>query len=172
MDPLHETPSPVRPAGWDELDQSPTPEDIPAVRPQLAPVRNPMLEISNAMVRLYKEAFGRGPTKARAFLAGPDTLLVMLEDTMTVAERNLAAMGEHERLSQARSFFQRALEQEFRAIIEQALGRRTVAFVSGIDSKHDLAVEIFTLQPLTDALETERDVLDPDSDGVPPSNGQ
>jgi hypothetical protein len=28
--------------------------------------RSPMLEISNAMVRLYKEAFGRGPTEARA----------------------------------------------------------------------------------------------------------
>ena len=26
---------------------------------------SPMLEISNAVVRLYKEAFGRGPTKAR-----------------------------------------------------------------------------------------------------------
>ena len=32
--------------------------------------RSPMLEISNAMVRLYKEAFGRGPTKARAQFAG------------------------------------------------------------------------------------------------------
>ena len=32
--------------------------------------RSPMLEISNAMVGLYKEAFGRGPTKARAQFAG------------------------------------------------------------------------------------------------------
>ena len=36
--------------------------------------RSPMLEISNAMVRLYKEAFGRGPTKARAQFAGPDAI--------------------------------------------------------------------------------------------------
>src|SRR6201997_5855723 len=82
--------------------------------------RSPMLEISNAMVRLYKEAFGRGPTKARAQFAGPDTLVVILESSLTVAERNLVAMGEHQRLREARLFFQYALEDKFRGIVEQA----------------------------------------------------
>ncbi|MGH2886803.1 MAG: Na-translocating system protein MpsC family protein [Solirubrobacteraceae bacterium] len=110
--------------------------------------RSPMLEISNAMVRLYKDAFGRGPTKARAQFAGQDTLVVMLESSLTVAERNLVAMGEHQRLREARLFFQYALEDQFRAIVEQALGRRTVAFVSGIDTARDVAMEVFTLEPL------------------------
>jgi len=109
--------------------------------------RSPMLEISNAMVRLYKEAFGRGPTKARAQFAGHDTLVVILEDSLTVAERNLVAMGEHQRLREARLFFQSALEDQFRGIVEQALGRRTVAFVSGIDTERDVAIEVFTLEP-------------------------
>jgi uncharacterized protein YbcI len=109
--------------------------------------RSPMLEISNAMVRLYKEAFGRGPTKARAQFAGPDTLIVILESSLTVAERNLVALGEHQRLREARLFFQYALEDQFRGIVEQALGRRTVAFVSGIDAARDVAMEIFTLEP-------------------------
>ena len=108
--------------------------------------RSPMLEISNAMVRLYKEAFGRGPTKARAQFAGPDTLVVILESSLTVAERNLVAMGEHQRLREARLFFQYALEDHFRAIVEQALGRRTVAFISGIDTQRDVAMEVFTLE--------------------------
>ena len=112
--------------------------------------RSPMLEISNAMVRLYKDAFGRGPTKARAQFAGPDTLVVMLESSLTVAERNLVAMGEHQRLREARLFFQYALEEQFRAIVEQALGRRTLAFVSGIDTSRDVAVEVFTLEPAVD----------------------
>lgn len=114
--------------------------------------RSPMLEISNAMVRLYKEAFGRGPTKARAQFAGPDTLVVVLEHSLTVAERNLVAMGEHQRLREARLFFQYALEDQFRAIVEQALGRRTVAFISGIDTTRDVAMEVFTLEPATDGL--------------------
>ena len=112
--------------------------------------RSPMLEISNAMVRLYKDAFGRGPTKARAQFAGQDTLVVILESSLTVAERNLVAMGEHQRLREARLFFQYALEDQFRSIVEQALGRRTLAFISGIDTARDVAVEIFTLEPIAD----------------------
>lgn len=108
---------------------------------------SPLLQISNAMVRLYKEAYGRGPTKARAQFAGPDTLVILLEDSMTVVDRNLAAMGEHERLRESRLFFQHALEDQFRAVIENTLGRRTVAFISGIDSRHDVAIEVFTLEP-------------------------
>src|SRR5579862_9642117 len=96
--------------------------------------RSPMLEISNEMVRLYKEAFGRGPTKARAQFAGPDALLVILESSLTVAERNLVAMGEHRRLREARLFISDALEDQLRAIVEQGLGRRTLAYVSGIDT--------------------------------------
>jgi uncharacterized protein YbcI len=112
--------------------------------------RSPMLEIANAMVRLYKEAFGRGPTKARAQFAGQDTLVVILENSLTVAERNLVAMEEHQRLREARLFFQYALEEQFRAIVEQALGRRTVAFVSGMDTARDVAMEVFTLEPASD----------------------
>jgi uncharacterized protein YbcI len=111
--------------------------------------RSPMLEISNAMVRLYKEAFGRGPTKARAQFAGQDTLVVVLENSLTVAERNLVALGEHQRLREARLFFQYALEDQFRAIVEEALGRRTVAFVSGLDTERDVAMEVFTLESAT-----------------------
>jgi uncharacterized protein YbcI len=114
--------------------------------------RSPMLEISNAMVRLYKEAFGRGPTKARAQFAGADTLVVLLESSLTVPERNLVAMGEHQRLREYRLFFQYALEDQFRGIVEQALGRRTLAFVSGIDTERDVAVEVFTLEPAPDGL--------------------
>jgi len=109
--------------------------------------RSPMLEIANAVVRLYKEAYGRGPTKARAQFAGPDALVVILENTLTVTERNLVAMDEHERLRTTRVFFQRMLEKEMRAIVEQALGRRTVAFISGIDTRRDVAAELFTLEP-------------------------
>ena len=109
--------------------------------------RSPLLEISNAMVALFKEAFGRGPTKARAQFAGHDTLLVILESSLTVAERNLAAIGEHRRLREARLFVSDALEDQFRAIVERALGRKTLAYVSGIDTARDVTIELFTLEP-------------------------
>jgi uncharacterized protein YbcI len=108
---------------------------------------SPLLEISNAMVALYKEAFGRGPTKARAQFAGHDMLLVSLESSLTVAERNLVAIGEHQRLREARLFVSYALEDQFRAIVEQALGRKTLAYVSGIDTSRDVTIKLFTLEP-------------------------
>jgi uncharacterized protein YbcI len=71
----------------------------------------------------------------------------VLEDTMTVQERNLAALGEEEPLREYRLVLTRALEDRFRSIVEQAIGRRTVAFVSGFDTLRDIAVEVFTLTP-------------------------
>jgi uncharacterized protein YbcI len=106
-----------------------------------------MLEIANAVVRLYKEAFGRGPTKARAHFAGPDTLVLVLENSMTTAERNLLVMGEERRLRESRQLFGTALEPQLRTIVEETLGRRTVAFASGLDAHQDVAVEVFTLEP-------------------------
>jgi uncharacterized protein YbcI len=108
-----------------------------------------LLDISNAMVRLFKEQFGRGPTKARASWAGPDALTVILEDTFTPAERNLAAMGEHERLRETRNFFQYASVAEFCGPIERITGRKVRAFISGIDTAAGgVAVETFLLHPL------------------------
>ena len=108
--------------------------------------QSPMLEISNAMVGLYKEVIGRGPTKARAQFVGQDTLLVTLESSLTVAERNLAAMGEHRRLREARLFLSYTLEDQFRTIVEQALGRKTLAFATGIDTTRDVTIKLFTLE--------------------------
>jgi uncharacterized protein YbcI len=107
-----------------------------------------LVQVSNAMVRLYKEQFGRGPTKARTYWAGPDMLTVVLEETLTPAERNLAAMGEHERLRETRMFFQYAALSDFCDPVERITGRKIRAFISGIDTDVEgLSVESFVLHP-------------------------
>jgi uncharacterized protein YbcI len=123
-------------------------EPSTAVDGNSQPSNSLLLEVSNAMVRLFKEQFGRGPTKARAGWAGPDVLTVVLEDTLTAAERNLAALDEHERLRDMRSFFQYAAVVEFCTPIERITGRKVRAFISGIDTEADgLSVETFVLHP-------------------------
>jgi uncharacterized protein YbcI len=57
------------------------------------------------MIRLYKDQPGRGPTSARTHWAGPDAVVVFLEDTLTHAERNMVKMGEHQRLRDTRMYF-------------------------------------------------------------------
>jgi uncharacterized protein YbcI len=107
-----------------------------------------LMEISNTIVRLFKEQFGRGPTAARASWAGNDTLVVVLEQTLTPAERNMVKMGEHERLRELRMFFQYASVREFCEPIEQMTGRKVRAFVSGIDTEAGgLSTELFVLHP-------------------------
>lgn len=104
--------------------------------------------ISNEMVRLYKEQFGRGPTKTRTHWAGSDVIVVTLEDTLTPAERNLVKMGEHQRLRDLRLFFQYATVRGFCEPVERLTGRKTRAFVSGLDTEADgLATELFVLHP-------------------------
>jgi uncharacterized protein YbcI len=118
--------------------------------------------LSNEMVRLYKELFGRGPTKARSNFAGPDLIICSLEHTLTPAERSMADLGEHQRLRELRLFFQHARERDFREAVERITGRRVRGFVSGMDTHMDISAEVFYLEPQTDGS-------DPSTDGSHPS---
>ena len=103
--------------------------------------------LSNEMVHLYKEQFGRGPTKAVCQFAGPDLLICTLEESLTPAERNMVAMGEDQRLRDVRMFFQYATEDRFVESVERITGRNVRGFVSGMDTGKDISAEVFYLHP-------------------------
>ena len=105
-------------------------------------------ELTNAMVRLYKVLFGRGPTKARTDYAGPDILVATIQNSLTPAERNMLAQDEHQRVREIRMFFQHASKREFTQTVEEITGRKVWAFVSGMDTNHDVSAEIFYLEPV------------------------
>ena len=107
-----------------------------------------MAELANAMVRIYKEQFGRGPTKSHSVYATPDLLICTLENSLTPAERRMTQLGEHQRVRDIRTFFQHASEPEFVDSVERITGRRVRAFVSGTDTQHDVSSEVFYLQPV------------------------
>jgi uncharacterized protein YbcI len=109
---------------------------------------NVLLEVSNTMVRLYKDQFGRGPTSARTQWAGPDVLVCVLEDTFTPAERSLVKLGEHQRLRDTRVFFQYASIDAFCRPVEQITGRTMKAFHSSVDTEaNGHALEVFVFHP-------------------------
>jgi uncharacterized protein YbcI len=99
-------------------------------------------------VRLYKEQFGRGPTKARTHYAGPDTVVSTIQNSLTPAERSMLALDEHQRVREIRMFFQHASERDFTEAVEQITGRKVWAFVSGMDTHRDVAIEVFYLEPV------------------------
>lgn len=105
------------------------------------------MELSNEMVRLYKELFGRGPTKSRTNFAGPDVVVCTLENSLTKAEQNMVRLEEHQRLRDTRMLFQHASQADFCEPVERITGRKVRAFVSGIDTHQDVSSEIFYLEP-------------------------
>ena len=107
--------------------------------------------ITSAMVRIYKEQFGRGPDNARSYYAGPDTIICLLADTLTPVERSMREIGEQQRLRDIRMLFQYAAEDKFRAAVEEVTSRRVVSFMSAVDVERDLACEIFVLEPRSSA---------------------
>ena len=104
-------------------------------------------DVSNAMVALHKEQFGRGPTKAQSHLAGADALLCVMEDALLPAERAMVEMGEHQRVRESRMFLQVATADQFIATVEEITGRTVRAFASATDPARGVVMENFIFEP-------------------------
>src|SRR5215213_4926714 len=100
--------------------------------------------ISNEIVRLQAEYYGKGPTRAKTYIV-EDLVVVVLEETFTQAERTLIDRGERDAIQHIRRRFQQQMADEFTAIVEQATGRKVRAFLSETNLEEDIAVEIFLL---------------------------
>lgn len=103
-------------------------------------------DVSNAMVLLHKEHFGRGPTKARSNFAGPDALLCVLEEVLLPAERKMIELGDADHVRETRVRFQVATTDEFVSAVEKIVGRKIRSFASGIDAENDVAFESFMFE--------------------------
>jgi uncharacterized protein YbcI len=104
-------------------------------------------DVSNALVKLHKEQFGRGPIHARSGFAGPDTLICVLHDVLLPAERKMVALGDHIGVRNARTAFQAATATEFTTTIEHIISRKVRAFASAIDPDTNTVFECFALEP-------------------------
>jgi uncharacterized protein YbcI len=107
---------------------------------------NVLREISSAMVKLYKEQFGRGPETVRTSFSGDDMIISILGNSLTPVEVRIRDLGEEQRLRDIRMMFQHVTENEFRAAVERITGRKVIGFMSGMDVQNDLACEVFTLE--------------------------
>jgi uncharacterized protein YbcI len=102
--------------------------------------------ICNAVVRIQREYLGRGPTKARASVRG-DIIVVLMQDTLTKAERSLAADGRQEDVLRSRRSLQGTMTDDIVAAVEELTGRSVIAFMSDTHIDPDLACEVIVLEP-------------------------
>ena len=105
-----------------------------------------LAEITNGIVRLFSEYYGRGPTRAKTYMLENRYVVTVLRDTMTTVERTLAEKGERDLVRRVRLTFQEAMAASFKGVVEEALGRRVEAYHSQILIEPDVGFEFFMLE--------------------------
>lgn len=133
------------------------PTDIAAMRGTAGhggPLRQ---ELSNAIVGLFKEYFGRGPADCRTYLE-PDLVVVVMTGGYHAAETTLFEAGKWHEVRSARMLWQDSMEANFVATIERLTRRQVKAFMSANHQSPDVTVELFLL---------ERGDVDDDADPAP-----
>lgn len=101
-------------------------------------------QISNAMVGLKKEFYGKGPTKAKTFL-NDQYVFCVLEGGLTRNEETLIARGEENLVRQYRLRFQEAMTEPTTEAIQRITGRKVIGYHSQILFGPERAFEIFVL---------------------------
>jgi uncharacterized protein YbcI len=106
--------------------------------------------ISDGMVALLKEFYGRGPTRAKSYYAD-DLVVCVLRGGFSRVEQTLLEGGRGEVVIRQRMEFQELMRARFESVIEDATGRRVIGFMSGNQQDPDMMCEVFILAP-TDLL--------------------
>ena len=103
-------------------------------------------DISNAVVRLVREHFGKGPMQAKT-LVHDDVVVTVMRGGFTHAEKRLYEAGRGDVVDEGRRAMQDVFETEMRAAVESLTGRQVEAFMSANHYDPDASVEIFLLRP-------------------------
>jgi uncharacterized protein YbcI len=109
--------------------------------------------ISDGMVALLKEFYGRGPTRAKSYYED-DLVVCVLRGGFTRVERTLLEGGRGTAVVQQRMEFQELMRERFEMVIERATGRPVIGFMSGNQQHPDMMCEVFILAP-TDLVDRD-----------------
>ena len=113
--------------------------------------------ISDGLVSLHKRYYGKGPVKAKTYLVNA-SVRCLLHEGFTTVEKTLMRLGDPDAVRQMRRSFQDAMEQQFTAVVEQATGRKVIAYMSQIHCDPDISLEVFVLEPGPERLVGENEV--------------
>ena len=102
--------------------------------------------ISDGLVALLKEFYGRGPTRAKSYFED-DLVVCVLRGGFTRVEQTLLEGGRGSAVIQQRMAFQDLMRERFEAVIEHATGRPVVGYMSGNQQDPDIMCEVFILAP-------------------------
>jgi uncharacterized protein YbcI len=100
--------------------------------------------ISDGLVALQKEFYGRGPSEAKTYIQD-DLVVCILSGGFTRVEETLLRGGRGEAVLRQRRAFQALMRDRYVAVIEHATGRPVIGFMSGHQQAPDMTCEVFVL---------------------------
>ena len=103
-------------------------------------------DISNAMVGLKKQLYGKGPVKAKTYI-NDNFVFVVLEGGLTRNEETLLAAGEAHLVRQYRLRFQEVVKESAHGAIEKLTGCKVLTYHSQIVFDPPMGFEFFVLEP-------------------------
>ena len=109
--------------------------------------------ISDGMVSLLKEFYGRGPTRTKTYYED-DLIVCLLRGGFSRVEQTLLEGGRGASVVQQRMDFQDVMRARFAEVVQRATGRPVIGFMSGNQQDPDIMCEVFILAPT--------DLVDPD----------
>jgi uncharacterized protein YbcI len=104
-----------------------------------------LADVSNAVVGIHRECYGRGPTKAKTY-AFDNYVLTVLEDIFTTVEQTLIANGHEQLVRAVRLTFQASVADRFKEAVGAALDRQVVSYHSQVIMEPPTGFEIFILE--------------------------
>jgi uncharacterized protein YbcI len=105
-----------------------------------------LANVSNAVVQIFRECYGRGPTKAKSYQFD-NYVVTVLEDIFTTVEETLVKNGEHDLVRRVRLTFQEAVSDRFMEAVSEAMGRKVIGYHSQVVVDPPTGFEIFILEP-------------------------
>jgi len=104
-----------------------------------------LAEITNRIVSLMREHYGRGPIKAKTYVLDNLIVCVLTDGGLTAIERTMLGGGEPERVLGMRRDFQRMMKVRYSEMIAELTGRKVLAFLSQAHVEPDLTIEMFLM---------------------------
>jgi uncharacterized protein YbcI len=101
--------------------------------------------VTNGIVKLFRDYYGRGPTKAKSYILDDRIVVCVLEETMTKVEQTLVECGHGHKVRDVRLTFQEAMADEFKAVVSESMGRPVLGYHSQLTVKPDMGFEFFVL---------------------------
>ena len=102
--------------------------------------------ISDGLVALLKDFYGRGPTRAKSYFED-DLVVCVLRGGFSRVEQTLLDGGRGAAVINQRMEFQDVMRARFEAVIQDATGRQVIGFMSGNQQDPDMMCEVFILAP-------------------------